>query len=188
MGIESSEPLLLKPSARGQLPTLGVLAAFLVFEVVVASRGLLPTWVAIALPAVFVVALAIGVVSFVRSRGKPWQVRLGADGVEARGFETVPWSALAEVRVRRLRPRWFFILQPKRYRVIAFVPREPGAVPSTVVFDVALEGEKAVRPMTRWRTKLYGSPFLVLAHTLDATPDEIVDAVRRLSDVPVSVG
>ncbi|WP_410672136.1 hypothetical protein [Amycolatopsis sp. cmx-4-68] len=69
-------------------------------------RGLLEPRLAIACPAVFVVVLAIGIVSLMRSRGKPWQLRCGPDGVEARGFDLVPWSALAQVRVGRLRPRW----------------------------------------------------------------------------------
>jgi hypothetical protein len=185
MGIRSSEALLVKPSVGGQLPTLGVLAAFLAFEVVVAWLGLLPRWLAIACIAVFAAALVLGAVSFVRSRGKPWQVRLGADGVEARGFDTVPWSALAEVRISRLRPRWFFVLQPKRYRVIAFVPREPGTLPATVVYDPFLDGKQSSHRMTRLRTKLYGGPLILFTQSLDATADEITDAIRRLSDVPV---
>ena len=112
----------LRPSVRGQLPALGVLVGFLVFEVVIAVRGLLEPWLAIVCPAVFVVVLAIGVVSVVRSRGKRWQLRCGTDGVEARGFEAVPWSALAEVRISRLRPSWLYSVVPGRYRVVAFVP------------------------------------------------------------------
>ncbi|WP_410592886.1 hypothetical protein [Amycolatopsis sp. lyj-23] len=133
----------------------------------------------------FVVALGMAVVSVLRSRGEPWHVRLGVDGVEARGFAPVPWSALAEVRISRPRPRWLFVLQPTRLRVIAFVPREPGAVPATVVFDPFWNSKKSSSRMTRLRTKPYGSPFLVLTQTVDATPEQIADAVRRLSDVPV---
>ncbi|WP_410573619.1 hypothetical protein [Amycolatopsis sp. cmx-4-61] len=185
MGMTSSEALLVKPSVRAQMPNLLGLTGFLVLEVVVAARGLFPTWLAIACPAVFVVALGMAVVSVLRSRGEPWHVRLGVDGVEARGFAPVPWSALAEVRISRLRPRWFFVLQPQRLRVVAFVPRVPGAVPATVVFDPFLNGKKSSNRMARWRAKLYGSPFLLLTQTVDATPEQIADAVRRLSDVPV---
>jgi hypothetical protein len=183
--MKSSEALVLRPSVRGQLPALGVLVGFLVLEVVVAVRGLLEPWLAIACPAVFVVVLAIGVVSLVRSCGKPWQLRCGTDGVEARGFEAVPWSALAEVRVSRLRPGWLYSVVPGRYRVVAFVPRPGVRVPAVAVFDPLARRGASSNWAARWQTRRYGSPFVVFTHTVNATADEIIEAIRTLTDVPV---
>ncbi|MFF1611940.1 hypothetical protein ACFVYA_29495 [Amycolatopsis sp. NPDC058278] len=183
--MESSRTLLLKPSVRGQLPALGVLVGFLVFEVFIAVRGLLEPWLAIACPAVFVVVLAIGTVSLMRSRGKPWQLRCGPDGVEARGFDLVPWSALAQVRVSRLRPRWLYFAVPGRHRVVAFVPRPGVSVPAVAVFDPLSRRGASSRWGARWQRKWYGSTFVVFTHTVDATSEEIAEAVRQLTDVPV---
>ena len=166
--MESAEALLVKPSVRGQLPVLGVLAGFLVLEVVVALRGLLEPWLAIACPAVFVVVLAIGVASLVRSRGKPWQLRCGPHGVEARGFETVPWSALAQVRISLLRPRWPHFATPARYRVVAFVPRPGVNVPAVAVFDPLSRRGASPSRAARWQTA-----------------EEIAEAIRKPTDVPV---
>ncbi len=183
--MEPSVTLLVRPSIKGQLPTLGMLTAFLVFEVFVAVRGLLEPWLAFACPAVFVVVVAMGIVSLMRSRGKPWQLRFGADGVEARGFEPVPWSALAQVRVSRLRPRWLYFAAPGRYWVVTFVPRHGLSVPAVAVFDPLSRRGALSDRVARWQTKRYGSPFCVFTHTVDATPEEIVEAIRRLTDVPV---
>jgi hypothetical protein len=167
------------------LPALGVLAGFLVFEVFIAVRGLLEPWLAIACPAVFVVVLAIGVVSLMRSRGKPWQLRCGPDGVEARGFEAVPWSALAQVRISRLRPRWLVFAARGRYRVVAFVPRPGVSVPAVAVFDPLSRRGASSNLAARWQTKHYGSPFVVFTHTVDAAAEEIADAIRTWTGVPV---
>jgi hypothetical protein len=183
--VESSEALLLRPSIRGQLPALGVLAGFLVFEVFIAVRGLLTPWLAIACPAVFVVALAIGVVSLVRSLGKPWQLRCGTDGVEARGFEVVPWSALAEVRISRLRPGWLYAVVLGRHRVVAFVPRPGVTVPAVAVFDPLSRRGASSKWAARWQRRCYGSSFVVLTHTVNATAEEIAEAIRTLTGVPV---
>ncbi|MEV6823726.1 hypothetical protein [Amycolatopsis sp. NPDC051102] len=181
--MESSEALALRPSVRGQLPALGVLAGLLALEVVIAVQGLLEPWLAIACPAVFVVGLAIGLVSLVRSRGKPWQLRCGTDGVEARGFEAVPWSALAEVRISR--PSRLYFVMPHRSRVVAFVPRPGVTVPAVAVFDPLSRRGASSNRGARWQTRRYGSPFVVFTHTVNATAEEIAGAIRTLTDVPV---
>ncbi|MGW4527445.1 hypothetical protein [Amycolatopsis sp. NPDC004378] len=183
--MESSGALLLRPSVRGQLWALGVLTGFLVFEVVIAVRGLLAPWLAIACPAVFVVVLGIGIVSLVRHRGRPWLLRCGPDGVEARGFETVPWSALAQVRISRLRPLWLHPVMSGRQRVVAFVPRPGVRVPAVAVFGPLSRRTSSSRA-ARWQTRNYGSPFVVFTQTVDATPEEISEAIRKLTDVPVA--
>lgn len=178
-----SSGLLVRPSIKGQLPALGLLAGFLVFEVFIALRGLLEPWLAIACPALFVVVLVLGTVSLVRSRGKPWQLRCGPDGVEARGFEPVPWSALAEVRISRLRPRWLYFLTPGR--VVTFVPRQGASVPAVAVFDPLSPRGASSKWAARWQTRHYGSPFVVFTHTVDATAEQIAEAIRGVTDVPV---
>jgi hypothetical protein len=181
----SPEALLLTPSVKGQLPNLTFLAAFLIFEVIMALTGELATWMAIAFPSAFVAALALGTVTLLRSRGKPWQLRCTTDGVEARGFAPVAWSALAEVRISRAQPRWLGFLASSRNRLVTFVPHEVGTVPSTVIFDPSSPGKTSSPRAARWRTKHYGSPFTVLTQTVDATPAQIAAAIRRLTDVPV---
>ncbi|WP_410626521.1 hypothetical protein [Amycolatopsis sp. cmx-8-4] len=181
-----SRELLLRPSIKGQLPSLGVLVVFLVFEVFIALRGLLAPWLAIACPAVFVVVLAVGVVSLVRSRGKPWQLRCGPDGVEARGFAPVPWPALAEVRISRIQPRW--LLFPTPGRVVAFVPRDRATVPAVAIFEPMSRRGASPSRVARWHAKRYGSSFVVFTYTIDASPEEIAAAIRALTDVPVVVG
>lgn len=185
-GMGESRDLLLRPSIKGQLPSLGVLVVFLMFEVFIALRGLLAPWLAIACPAVFVVVLALSVVSLVRSRGKPWQLRCGPDGVEARGFATVPWPALAEVRISRLKPRWLYLLTPGR--VVAFVPRDRAAVPAIAIFDSMSRRRTTSNRFAQSHAKRYGSSFVVFTYTIDASPEEIAAAIRALSYVPVVVG
>jgi hypothetical protein len=182
-GMESSEALVLRPAVRSQLPALGVLAGLLAFEVVVAVRGLLEPWLAIAAPALFVVGLAIGIVSLARSHGKPWQLRCGTDGVEARGFEAVPWSALAEVRISR--PNRLYFVLPRRSRVVAFVPRPGVTVPAVTMFDPLSRRGASSNRAARGQTRRYGSPFVVFTHTVNATAEEIAEAIRRLTAVPV---
>ncbi|UOZ03067.1 hypothetical protein [Amycolatopsis sp. WQ 127309] len=183
-----SRELLLRPSIKGQLPSLGLLIVFLAFEVFIALRGLLAPWLAIACPAVFVVALALSGVSLVRTRGKPWQLRCGPDGVEARGFATVPWPALAEVRISRLKPRWLFFPAPAPGRVVAFVPRDRATVPAIAVFDAMSRRSTTSNRFAQSHAKRYGSSFVVFTNTVDASPEEIAAAIRALTDVPVVVG
>jgi hypothetical protein len=185
--MESSGAFLVRPSIKGQLPALGVLAGFLVFEVFIAVRGLLEPWLAVACPAVFVVILGIGIVSVVRSWRQPWQLRCGPDGVEARGFEPVPWSALAQVRISPLRPRWLYFATPGRHRVVTFVPRQGVSVPAVTVFDTLSRRGTSSKWAARWHTRRYGSPFVVFTQTVDATPEEFAEAIRALTDVPVGV-
>ncbi|MDT8913535.1 hypothetical protein [Amycolatopsis sp. PS_44_ISF1] len=187
--MRSTEPpdaLLLHPSTEGLVPQVVLLAAFLVFELYFSLTGQFPTWLAIAAPAVFVVGLSVALVTLLRSRGAPWQLRCTTDGVQARGFDLVPWSALAEVRVDPCQPRWLYFFTWDRHRVISFIPREPGTVPATVVFNALPIRTTSSSRTARQRTKFHGSPFTVLTSTVDATPAHIADAIRRLTDVPVS--
>ncbi|MDT8912242.1 hypothetical protein [Amycolatopsis sp. PS_44_ISF1] len=162
------------------------MAAFLAFELYFSLTGQFETWLAIAAPAVFVVALSLAVVTLVRSRGKPWQLRCTIEGVQARGFDLVPWSALAEVRFSPFWPRWLYLTTSSRHRVISFIPREPGTVPTTVVFNALPIRTTSSSRLARQRTKIRGSPFIVLTSTVDATPAHIANSIRRLTDVPVS--
>ncbi|MEC3976190.1 hypothetical protein [Amycolatopsis sp. H20-H5] len=180
MGDRMEEQLLLVPSGRGLLPSLAISAGLLVFDVVSGLTGKLPSWLAIASGSLFAGLVVAGVVILARSWNKPWQARLDVDGVTVRGLPLVPWSALAEVRISRLRPSWLTI--PRRDRVVVFVPRPGQRVPSVVVYGPSRSATSTFGAKTRLR--VYGSSFVLVTSLVKATPGEIAAAVRRLSTVP----
>jgi hypothetical protein len=180
-GPDVEEALLISPSLRRQLPTLGAIAAIFCAYLLLGSLDVILPWIEWLGAAVFGLVLIIGFIVALRSRRAPWELRLDADGVTVRGHAVRPWSDFGEVRVSGLRPRWFFFL-PQPYRVVSFVGRPD------VVLD-PLPSAEYRGGLARWaaakRDRWYGTQLLVTPYAYDTTTEAVVDAVRRFSDVPV---
>jgi len=109
------------------------------------------------------------VVEHVIWRRKGCLVRLDDAGVTLFDGRTVSWREISEVR------------DPRKGPVLVFLPRDGATLP---VFS----RELFLRPHTaRERlTRRWGSPLVLIPGALDASKDEIIDAVRRFSGgVPV---
>jgi hypothetical protein len=177
---EASDALVVSQSPRRQLPSVGFIAAILCAYVLlgafgVIARGLM--WMGVA---VFGAGVLIGLSGAVRARGASWDLRLDPDGVTVRGHATRPWSDFAEVRVTGMRPAWLFIVS-LGYRVVAFVGQSGVDLPTLPSAKLFGRFGGSARLRERW----YGSQLLLMPHAFDASTREIVDAVRRFSDVPV---
>lgn len=167
-------------SPRRQLPTLGIIAAFLCAYMLLGSFGVISPWLMWAGVAIFGAVLLIGLYGVVRGRNASWELRLDRHGVTVRGDATRPWSDIAEVRVTGLRPGWLFIVS-LGYRVVAFIGQsglEMPTLPSAEFFG-------RVGGSARLRERWYGSQLLLMPSVFGASTEVIVDAVRRFSDVPV---
>jgi hypothetical protein len=82
-----------------------------------------------------------------------------------------------------MRPRWFFFLS-LGYRVVAFVGQPArDALPALLSAKLGGVGGSA-RLQERW----YGTQLLLMPHSYDTSTEDVVDAVRRFSDVPVLGG
>jgi len=175
-----ADALLISQSPRRQLPTLAIMAAFLTAYVLLGVFGVISGWLVWLGVIVFAAGLLIGLYGVVSARNSSWELRLDRDGVTVRGYVTRPWSDVAEVRVTGLRPKWFFVASLD-YRVVAFVGRPGVALPAlpSASFNGRAVGSSRVRE--RW----YGSQLLLMPHGFDSSTGDIVDAVRRFSDVPV---
>jgi hypothetical protein len=176
---EVGDALLVTQSSRRQLPTVGIIAAFLCAYVLLGAFGVIEGWLMWAGVAVFGAVLVIGLYGAAKARTSSWELRLDREGVTARGHATRPWADVAEVRVTGMRPRWFFFVS-FGYRVVAFVGK-PGvhlpALPSAKLGGVS----GSARLQERW----YGTQLLLMPHAFDTPTEAIVDAVQRFSDVPV---
>lgn len=179
------DALLVRPSARGQAPTLLGIAAFFSAYVVLGALHLYPPWLTWLGIVVFGSALLLGLTVLARSTRAdvPWMLRLHADGVTVAGHEVTPWTDLTMVRTTGLRPRALFVVS-LGYRVVAFVPRAGVQLPLLPRPHGPLlrraDGATA-RRARRW----YGSRLLLLPYAYDVSVTDIEDAVRRFSDVPV---
>ncbi|WIX78399.1 hypothetical protein QRX50_44790 [Amycolatopsis carbonis] len=185
------EELLLVPTAKRLMFGTAFFAVFFGFELALALTGVLDGWWRVSAPAVFLVALALTATAAWRAARAPWQVRCSAAGVEVRGFEPVAWSALAEIRIGPYRPRWVGFLSafpsPRGLaRVIAFVPGEEGGVPAVSVYDpYARPGRQLSARNAHLARKRYGSPLLVFTHSIDVSPADIAEVLRKLTGVRV---
>lgn len=173
------DAVVISQSARRQLPTLGVIAAFLSVYVLLGVFGFIGRWLMWCGVAVFGLVLLIGFYGLVRARPAAWELRLDADGVTVRGQATKPWSDFAEVRVTGMRPTWFFLVS-LGYRVVAFVGR-PGVELPTLPSARGGRFSGSARLRQRW----YGTQLLLMPYAFDASTNDIVRAVERFSDVPV---
>ena len=176
-----ADVLVIRQSPRRQLPAVAAIAAVLAGYVALGAADVLPRWIVLSGVVVFGVVLVVGLITLLRARRAPEELRLDAAGVTARGAALRPWSDIAEVRVTGLRPRWVFPVS-LGYRMVTFVPR-PGIV-LTPLPSARLRGRLESWAAAR-RDRWYGSQLIVAPYAFDATTEELLDAVRRFSDVPV---
>jgi hypothetical protein len=179
-GPRVEDALLVSQSTRRQLPTLGIIAAFLCAYVLMGVFGGTSRWLMWVGVAVFGSVLLIGLYGALRARGASWELRLAPDGVTVRGQATRPWSDFIEVRVTGMRPRWFFVFS-LGYRVVAFIGQPGLELPPLPSAKLGGHLSGSARLRQRW----YGSQLLLMPHAFDVTTKEVVEAVRRFSDVPV---
>lgn len=78
---EAGDTLFTRPSPRGQVPTVALIAVFLGAYVVLGSVGAIPGWLMWAGVVVFGTVLAIGLGGMVRARASSWELRLDRAGV-----------------------------------------------------------------------------------------------------------
>ncbi len=129
--------------------------------------------------AVFGTILLIGFYDAFRARASSWEPRLDSDGVTAHGCSTTSWSDLAEVRVTRMGPRWFFLALG--LQIVVFIGRLGVEVPSLPSVRAGILAKRSAR----LRARLYGTPLVLIPQTFDAPIETIVATVERFSDVPV---
>ncbi|MFC8448967.1 hypothetical protein [Kitasatospora sp. NPDC057223] len=99
---------------------------------------------------------------------------LDTEGITVHGQPTVPWSDLREVRAQAGTKK-----QPP---AVVFVPR-PGITLPTLPTGIPLQ-----RPHARAQafTKRYGSPLVLHPAGMNATAPQILTAVQRLSNTPLT--
>ena len=176
-----TDVLEVRQSLRRQLPTLAAVTALLGAYLALGASGVLSAWITWPVVAVFLLVLATGVGGSLRARRGPAELRLDAAGVTVRNAALRPWSDVAEVRVTGMRPGSVFLVS-FGYRTVIFVPRagvEPAPLPSARLRGRL--GEWAATRRDRW----YGGQLIVATYAFDTTAEELTDAVRRFSDVPV---
>jgi hypothetical protein len=133
----------------------------------------------VVIVAILIVPLVLQIRLLVRAVGKRRPlVSLDAGGVQLPDLGgSLPWAELAEVRLFRWRGAYQRSGQPSV--IVAFVPRDPAAVLSSL------------RPagLRRWRLeralRKRGTPLTVLDQLADRSGPEIAAAVRAFALVPV---
>ena len=121
-----------------------------------------------------VAASAFVVTMQLRLRAMGCLLRLDTAGITVHDRPTVPWSDLREVREEAGNKT-----QPP---AVVFVPR-PGITLPTLPTGISLQ-----RPNTRAQafTKRYGSPLVLHPGGMNATAPQILTAVQRLSNTPLT--
>jgi len=174
------DALFVSQSPKRQLPTVGIIAAFLCVYVLLGAFGVIAGWLMWAGIAVFGAVLLIGLYGLVKARDSSWELRLDPEGVTVRGQETRPWSDVAEVCITGMRPKWLFFMS-FGYRVVTFVGQPGVELPALPSARLGNRLGGSARLQERW----YGSHLLLMPHAFDTSTEDIVDAVQRFSDVPV---
>ena len=124
--------------------------------------------------------LLIALVTELRARRMPWELRLDGAGVTVRGRSVVPWNDLAEVRVTGLKPVWLFRSR-LGCRAVCFIGK-PGTVLPVLPSQVRRWSELRAQ---KQRGRLYGTQLVVHSITADSSVEAITDSIRRWSTVPV---
>ena len=102
-------------------------------------------------------------------RDSPMAATLSDRGVTIRRRDLVGWEDIREVRLGKVKPRYFFM---RRIYCIAFLPaRAP---------DVS-----RLSPRERLAVKLFGTSVVLLPDRVNPAAEDILDAIERLSSVPV---
>lgn len=179
--IDVDDALLIRPSARAQVPTLVSLGLIFGGYLILGAAGVLSPSLAISGVVVFGVVLVIGGAGALRARNSQWELRLDPSGLTVRGHRFVPWTDLTEVRSTGLRPRWLFRFS-LGYRVVSFIGK-PGvelpALPST-----SFKG-RFERRSARVRERFYGSRLIVTPYAMDTSADKIANYLHRWSTLPI---
>ncbi|MXG90407.1 hypothetical protein [Nocardioides flavescens] len=125
-------------------------------------------------------ALAFAFVEIGREHRREPVLIIGSQGVTVRGQRTVAWDEVAEVRVTGAKPRWA-LAGGRRSPMVAFVARGGQRLPSI---------SQAQRPRLPWARPLlrryYDADLVIPIRFVEPTLDEVLTAVRRFSDVPVT--
>jgi hypothetical protein len=177
---EVGDVLLIRQSARRQLPSLLGIAVVLTIYVLLGVFGNLDRWLMWMGVIVFGSSLVAGLIGLVIAHRSSWELRLDPDGVTVAGQAVRPWSDFAEVRITGMRPRWIFWWS-FGYRVVSFIGK-PGVVLPTLP---SIKRAGALGGSARLRDRWYGTQLILMPQTLDASTDTIANAVQRFSDVPV---
>jgi len=122
-------------------------------------------------------AIVFGVVVLYGGGAGWWQIRrspvaatLNELGVTFDRHDLAAWEIFREVRFGRWKPRLLFVLRPLHY--IAFVPQRTADLPRATLRE-------------RLAIRMYGTNLVLLTETVTPGGDDILAAVKRLSDVPV---
>jgi hypothetical protein len=116
------------------------------------------------------IGLCLGIAIELRIRRSPMAATLSDFGVTIRRRDPVGWEDIGEVRPGTVKPRSLFM--SRRLPYIAFLP--------TRAADVS-----RLSPRERLATKLYGTHLVLLTEMVNPAAEDILDAIERLSNVPV---
>jgi len=114
--------------------------------------------------------LCLGIVGELQMRRSPMAATLSDFGVTIRRRDPVGWEDIREVRLGTVKPRSLFMSQ--RFHYIAFLP--------TRAADIS-----RLSPRERLLIKLYGTYLLLVTERVNPAAEDILDAIERLSNVPV---
>lgn len=106
-----------------------------------------------------------------RARRAPVAAKLDDFGVTFDRHGPVAWDSFREVHLGLAKPHVLFVFHPLHY--VAFLPKRGVALP----MRTRREGHFA---------RAYGSPLVLMTHTVTPSAGAILSAVERLSDVRVS--
>jgi hypothetical protein len=112
-----------------------------------------------------------GVAGAKQLRRRPVAVVLNEFGVTFDRHDPVAWETIREVHLGRAKPHLLFILHPLYY--VAFLPKQ-AADPHSLT------------PRKRMTNRIYGTTLVLTTNPFIPSGEDILSAVERLSDVPVS--
>ncbi len=126
-------------------------------------------WVVFAI--VFgLLGLCLGIVGELQMRRSPMAATLSDFGVTIRRRDPVGWEDIREVRLGTVKRHYLFMR--RRIYYIAFLP--------TRAADVS-----RLSPRERLAIKLFGAHLVLLPERVAPAAKDILDAIERLSNVPV---
>ena len=151
-----------------------VLFMFLLFPVYAATAVFASGYfrlLGLALAIVFAVLVPyVGVAGSKQLRQRPAAVALNDFGVTFDRHDPVAWETLREVRLGRMKPHLLFILHPNH---VAFLPKQATDPHSRT-------------PRKRMTSRIYGTTLVLMMQPVIPSGEDILAAVERLSDVPLS--
>lgn len=151
-----------------------VLFMFLLFLVYAATAVFASGYfrlLGLALAIVFAVLVPyVGVAGSKQLRQRPAAVALNDFGVTFDRHDPVAWETLREVRLGRMKPHLLFILHPNH---VAFLPKQA-------------TDPHSLTPRKRMTSRIYGTTLVLMMQPVIPSGEDILAAVERLSDVPLS--